>query len=87
MYSKGYLPTAQRSHKTIVEFTKLTLGNEYESLISRFNRMRRRRHDFIYDAKNHITYHEAQSSLDAARELINKIITLVKQQDPQKDLL
>ena len=87
MYSKGYLPTAQRSHKTIVEFTKLTLGIEYESLIGRFNRMRRRRHDFIYESKNHITYPEAQSSLDSAQELINKIIALVKQQDPQQDLL
>src|SRR3989338_5888311 len=44
MYSKGYLPTAQRSHKTIVEFTKISLGSEYENLIGRFNRMRRQRH-------------------------------------------
>ena len=26
MYSRGYLPTAKHSHKTIVEFTKLVLG-------------------------------------------------------------
>lgn len=51
MYSRGYLPTAKRSHKTIVEFTKLILGEEYQDLIGRFNRMRRRRHDFIYEAK------------------------------------
>lgn len=86
MYSKGYLPTAKRSHKTIVEFTKLALGDEYHGLVSRFNRMRRRRHDFIYDSKNNITYHEAKSSLEAAKKLINKIIVLVKQENPQKDL-
>jgi uncharacterized protein (UPF0332 family) len=57
MYAKGYLPTAKRSHKTIVEFTQLSLGAEYENLVSRFNRMRRQRHDFIYDTKNHITLH------------------------------
>ena len=86
MFSKGYLPTAKNSHKTIVECTKLILGDEYQSLISRFNRMRRRRHDFIYDSNNHITSQEARSSLEAAKKLIKKIIALVKQESPQKEL-
>jgi uncharacterized protein (UPF0332 family) len=86
MYSKGYLPTAKNSHKTIVEFTKLALGEEYNSVISRFNRMRRRRHDFIYGSKNHITSQEAKSSLEAAKKLIDKIIDFVKEESPQKDL-
>ena len=41
MYSKGYLPTAKHSHKTIVEFTRLTLGDEYHSLVGKFNRFTR----------------------------------------------
>ena len=86
MYSQGYLPTAHRSHKTIVEFTKMILGDEYDNLTNRFNRMRRRRHDFIYDSKNHITYDETKSSLDAAKKLINQIITLTRQANPQKNL-
>ena len=86
MFSKGCLPTAKNSHKTIVEFTKLLLGDEYHSLISRFNRMRRRRHDFIYDSKNHITSDEVKSSSATAKKLINKIIILVKQESPQKEL-
>jgi uncharacterized protein (UPF0332 family) len=86
MYSKGYLPTAKRSHKTIVELTKLILGSEYESIIGRFSRMRRRRHDFIYDSKNNITPHEAKSSIDIAKKLIEEIIILVKKENPEKDL-
>ena len=86
MYSKGYLPTTKRSHKTIVEFTKLILGDEYHALIGRFNRMRRKRHNFIYDSKNHITHSEAESSLKTAKRLIDKIIALVKQENPQKGL-
>lgn len=86
MYSKGYLPTAKHSHKTIVEFTRLTLGDEYHSLVGKFNRMRRQRHDFIYDTKNHITSHEAKSSLEAAQKLIDKIIAMVKHENPQMDL-
>ena len=86
MYSKGYLPTTKRSHKTIVEITKLILSHEYDTLVSRFNRLRRKRHDFIYDSKNHITYSEAKSSLDTATKLINKIVDLVKQENPEKNL-
>ena len=86
MYSKGFLPTAKNSHKTIVEFAKLTLGDEYSSIISRFNRMRRKRHDFIYDSKNHISSQEAKSSLETAKKLINKIIVLVKKENPEKYL-
>ena len=85
MYSKGYLPTAKKSHKTIVEFTKLIIGKEYENLINRFNRMRRQRHDFIYDSKNHITFHEAKLSIETAKKLIEGIITLVKKESPEKD--
>lgn len=86
MYSKGYLPTAKKSHKTIVEFTKLIIGKEYENLINRFNRMRRQRHDFIYDSKNHITFHEAKLSIETAKKLIEEIITLVKKESPERDL-
>jgi uncharacterized protein (UPF0332 family) len=86
MYSKGYLPTTRRSHKTIVEFTKLSLGPEYEDLISRFNRMRRKRHDFIYDSENHITLPEAKSSIETARKLIAEISAQIKSANPEKDL-
>jgi hypothetical protein len=76
MYAKGYLPTTKKSHKTIVEFTKIILGHEYDSLVGRFNRLRRKRHDFIYDFKNHITHSEARSSLDTAKKLIGEIVNL-----------
>lgn len=86
IYSKGYLPTAKKSHKTIVELTKLILGNEYENLIGHFSRMRRRRHDFIYDSKNHITPHEAKTSIETAKKLIDEIVTLVRSENTEKDL-
>jgi len=86
MYSQGYLPTARQTHKTVVEFTKIILGEKYDSLIGRFNRMRRQRHDFIYDSKNHITATEAKTSIDTAKQLIEEIITLVKKENPEKEL-
>jgi len=86
MFAKGYLPTTKNSHKTIVEFTKLILGEEYKEAASKFNRMRRKRHDFIYDSKNHITISEAKSSIETAIKLINKISVFIKEQNPQKKL-
>jgi len=86
IYSKGYLPTAKKSHKTIIELTKLILGNEYENLIGHFSRMRRRRHDFIYDSKNHITPHEAKTSIETAKKLIDEIVVLIRKENPEKDL-
>jgi len=86
IYSKGYLPTARKSHKTIVELTKLILGNDYDKLMAHFSRMRRRRHDFIYDSKNHITPHEAKTSIVTAKKLIDEIIILVRKENPEKDL-
>src|SRR3989338_5375978 len=73
MYSKGYLPTTQQTHKTIIEFTKLVLGDEYHDLLAKFNRLRRRRHSFIYDSENHINHEEAQSALETAKKVIVEI--------------
>lgn len=86
MYSQGYLPTAKRSHKTIIEITRLNLGTEYDGLIGRFNRMRRQRHDFIYDSKNHISINEATQSIETAKKLIEQITSFVKKANPEKEL-
>lgn len=80
MFSRGYLPAAKNSHKTIMEFTRLSLGDEYQDLLLRFNRMRRKRHDFIYDSHNHTTASEAKSAIKTAKELIDKIISLVAEE-------
>jgi len=73
MFSHGYLPTTKNSHKTIMEFTGSILGDKYKDLMLRFNRMRRKRHDFIYDSQNHTTLSEAKSAITTAGEFIDKI--------------
>jgi uncharacterized protein (UPF0332 family) len=86
MFSKGYLPTANQSHKTIVEFTKEILGADFSNVVSRFSRMRRQRHNFIYDSQNHITISEAKSAIETGQKLIERIIALVKKDNPQKEM-
>jgi len=73
MFSKGYLPTTLNPHKTIVEFTREALGSPYGDLLLRFDRMRRKRHDFIYDSENHTTEREALAAIRTAQDLIRRI--------------
>ncbi len=86
MYAKSYLPTSLRSHKTIIEFAKLILGEEYQHLVNRFNRMRRRHHDFIYDSINNISPHEVKASIETARKLIDEITARIREENPQAEL-
>jgi uncharacterized protein (UPF0332 family) len=86
MFSKGFLPTSRESHKTIVEFTGLVLGQQYDALVSKFNRLRRKRHSFIYESKNRITSNEALSSIETAKILIDEITMLVKKENPERNL-
>lgn len=83
MYAYGYLPTALGSHKTVVEFAGACLGDTGDDLFRRFNRMRRRRHDFIYDALNNITESEVKSSISAAKTFIDMVVQLITQMRPQ----
>jgi uncharacterized protein (UPF0332 family) len=82
MFSRGYLPTAKNSHKTIMEFARFILGDECRDLMLRFNRMRRKRHDFIYDSQNYTTAAEARSAIKTAREFIDKIKGLIAEEKP-----
>jgi len=77
MFSHGYLPTTKNSHKTIMEFLGHILGDEYHDIMLRFNRMRRKRHNFIYDSQNHTTVSEAKSAIKTARDLIDKVTNLI----------
>ncbi len=78
MYAEGYLPTAHLTHKTIVDFTKIRLGDNFHELAAKFNRLRRKRHHFIYDSNDHINAEEAQTALGTARQLIDKIKLIIK---------
>jgi len=86
IYANGFLPTIKQTHKTIVSLTEKILGKDYDLLIRKFERLRRKRHDFIYDSVNHITLAEAKSSLDTAEKLIHRIIELVSEENPGKTL-
>jgi len=79
MFSRGFLPTTKNPHKTVLSFAHSIFGDESKNLFLRLDRMRRRRHDFIYDAENDTTESEAKSAISTARELIEKIRRIIEE--------
>ncbi len=83
LFSKGYLPTDGGQHRTVVELTGRLLGKEYTDLIEKFERMRRMRNLFFYEAPPFGTTTEAKNSLKAASQLIQVIEKTIAKQNPQ----
>jgi len=49
VFIKGFRPTPNFQHKTVVAFTEYFLGEEYAALIAKFDYMRKNRNKFIYE--------------------------------------
>jgi uncharacterized protein (UPF0332 family) len=86
MLSYSYRPKGKDQHKTIVEFCSRILGEKFRVLASKFNRMRIKRHEFIYSSLS-ISKTESEYSLNTAEELLEQISLHVKKQNPQLELL
>lgn len=86
MFSLGYRPKGKDQHKTVVEFCTAALGESYKTLTTRFNRMRVKRHDFIYEPERPIPRTEAVKSLESAEQFIKEIAGRVRNPDLQDKL-
>jgi len=86
MMSFGFRPLGKNQHATVVRFASIVFGNEYKDLIHKFDRMRRKRHDFIYEPNRPIPRQEADQAIADAEELVKQILHVIKKKDPQKDL-
>lgn len=85
MMSFGFRPITKDQHATIVRFTSIVLSNKYKDLTNKFDRMRRKRHDFVYEPNRPISRQEAEQAVADAEELVNKIWSIVKNKDPQEN--
>lgn len=87
MFALGYRPRGKDQHKTVVEFCSESLGKDFRHLTIRFNRMRIKRHDFIYDPERPIPKTEAVKSLESAEQFVQEIIQRIEKMKPQKKLI
>jgi uncharacterized protein (UPF0332 family) len=85
LFMKGFRPTTNFQHKTVVSFAEHFLGEEYKALTAKFDHMRKNRNKFIYEPwKLHLSKTDTQKALQSARRFIDIIKKEIKKIDPQK---
>lgn len=85
VFVKGFRPTTSFQHKTVVSFIAHFLGGRYKVLTEKFDYMRKKRNNFIYEPwKFHVSKTDVKSALKSAGEFIDIIKEEIKRQHPQK---
>lgn len=83
MLLRGFRPADGYQHKTVVEFMSQGLGDEYKSIVERFDRMRKKRNIFTYEIDISISRTEADNALEAAVKFVTLIEDFIKKENPQ----
>lgn len=60
MFHEGYRPSSRKSHLAVVKFTELVLGEEESFYL---DRMRRKRHQAVYDTVRIVSRTEALNAI------------------------
>ena len=87
VFSCGFRPRAVGSHKTVVEFTRRIIGDRYDILVKKFDKMRKKRHYIIYGSSSDVSPTEAQNAIKSATEFLEKIKQEIAAKNPQQKLL
>ena len=82
LYAYGYLPADGQMHKTVVESVAKILGKDFTIETKLFERYRKKRHVFIYEAED-CTRTESEKAKETAKKLIKKIKEKIIEQNPQ----
>lgn len=73
MFSLGYRPAGRNQHVSVVRFTEVAMGAEYEETVILFDRIRRNRHISVYDTPGTISESQAWNAINKARDLLEAI--------------
>ena len=85
VFVKGFRPTTHFQHKTVVGFASHFLGDKHKALLEKFDYMRKKRNNFIYEPwKVNISLTDAKGALASAREFVNIVKEEIKRGLPQK---
>lgn len=88
MLSFGVRPRSLPGHHVaIIEFCGNRLGREYKNIVRMFDRMRRKRHQAIYDVSGFISQQEARHALATAEKYLAIVREGIERRNPQARLL
>ena len=85
--AEGWRPRGRGQARTIVLLVGETLGDEARSLINAFDRMRRRHQEFMEQPETPIPRYEVEGALKDAQALIEKLVDVARDRNPQLALL
>ena len=81
---QGIRPTDGQQHKTVIELSRLILGDDFETLIVKFDQMRRKRNQFTYEPSSPVSASEAKNALSSAGDFVKKVSVFIKKQNSQQ---
>lgn len=87
VFSYGWRPRMIGSHKIVIDFTERVLGKDYNILVKKFDRMRKKRHHLIYESDLGVSLTEAKQAINNAEEFLDKIKKIIQKNNPQDKLL
>ena len=88
--SEGFRPKVMRGRdlqKSVVTTAGVILGEQYKSLINKFDRMRRKHQSFVEDAGRIISRYEAGQAVKDAEEFIAIVNGRIREKYSQLSLL
>lgn len=66
----GFRPASYESHANTLAYLRCAVGDEKQSLVAFFDRMRVKRHQAVYESADSITRTEAEALIVQAQEFI-----------------
>jgi uncharacterized protein (UPF0332 family) len=83
MFSHGVRARSQPGHHiAIIEFVRARIDKKHASLLTLFDRLRRKRNMALYDDSGFVSYHDAEEALQAARDYLAVIRTDINARKP-----
>jgi len=86
LFSYGYRPRSERTHKTVVEACRNILGENFTDVMDVFDKMRKTRNQFTYDPITDISEKSAKEALKEAKQFLSIILERIKKINPQLNL-
>jgi len=77
MFFKGYRPTGEGQHVSTIQFLQETLPEEFIPALDSMSRMRRKRHQAVYDVAGIVSTHEVAEALKTAQFFVKSISDLI----------
>jgi len=76
MFSKGYRPSGDAQHVSVVKFAEAVLGKNQDIIVV-FDRLRRKRHTAVYDEAGRIAETEANNALKWAEQFLEAVKRII----------